>query len=53
MKRRDAAECLIEVLEQLDELPPEFGPRLIERLKTEPRDKRAVIREIIRETTRD
>lgn len=51
VKRRDATEFLKEVLEQLDKLPPEFGPQLIERLKAESRDKRVVIRETIREAT--
>ena len=53
VKRRDATEFLKEVLDQLDELPPEFSRLLIERLKDEPRDKREVIRDTIREVTGD
>lgn len=51
MKRQDATEFLKEVLEQLDELPPEFRSQLIKRLEPEARDKRAVICDVIREAT--
>jgi hypothetical protein len=53
MHRPSAQEFLLTLLESLEDLPPDFAPRLAEVLKKKEEDRSQAIRQLFEDVTRD